>query len=453
MCIYNWIKRHPLIATKLSIDIKTLKVDDLYYELGELSLFQDKIEKKWNLYHKKRHQDIYLYDITSVYFEGTKNDLAAFGYNRDGKKGKMQITVGLITDSNGFPLKIEVFKGNVNDHTTVQGQLEVLKESFNADRITLVGDRGMRIRMNLEDMGEEQRQGIYYISALTKPEILALVENDTIQLSLFAKDLVEVENQGIRYVLSTNPLLEEQKHQLRDSLKQRFEQETMLIKQGWKKRKEQNEKNIEKLKQGHKNKKLKTSFSEKDIDNYKFRTQQLLKQCKMSKFYSIKITTDTFDTNFKMDAYQEQRMLDGKYIVESTVPKVQMNTEQLRSQYKALQNVEHGFRDLKTERINIRPVYHRNELQTRGHVFVCMFAYAITKEMETLIFPWLKMYNKENKCNLSFADIEDELRNIKLSELELGHRMKKIMIPELNPIQKEVLEILKTKPEQIMTTM
>ena len=453
LCIYNWIKRHPFIADKLSIDIKTLKVDDLYCELGELSLFQDKIEKKWNLYHKKRHQDIYLYDITSVYFEGTKNDLAAFGYNRDGKKGKMQITVGLITDSNGFPLKIEVFKGNVNDHTAVQGQLEVLKESFNADRITLVGDRGMRIRMNLEDMGEEQRQGIYYISALTKPEILALIEKGTIQLSLFAKDLIEVESQGVRYVLSTNPLLEEQKHQLRDSLKQRFEQETMLIKQGWKKRKEQNEKNIEKLKQGHKNKKLKTSFSEKDIDNYKFRTRQLLKQCKMSKFYSIEITTDTFDTNFKMDAYQEQRMLDGKYIVESTVPKAQMNTDELRSQYKALQNVEHGFRDLKTERINIRPVYHRNELQTRGHVFVCMFAYAITKEMETLIFPWLKMYNKENKCNLSFADIEDELRNIKLSELELGHRMKKIMIPELNPIQKEVLEILKTKPEQIMTTM
>ena len=72
----------------------------------------------------------------------------------------------------------------------------------NANRITLVGDRGMRIRMNLEDMGEEQRQGIYYISALTKPEILALVENDTIQLSLFAKDLVEVESQGVRYVLT-----------------------------------------------------------------------------------------------------------------------------------------------------------------------------------------------------------------------------------------------------------
>ena len=91
-----------------------------------------------------------------------------------------------------------MLKGNVNNHTAVQGQLQTLKEYFNANRITLVGDRGMRIRINLEDMGEEQKQGIYYISALTKPEILALIEKGTIQLSLYAKHLVEVESQGVR---------------------------------------------------------------------------------------------------------------------------------------------------------------------------------------------------------------------------------------------------------------
>jgi len=50
-----------------------------------------------------------LYDIISSYFEGNQNELSAFGYNRDGKKGKKQITIGLITDNKGFPLKIEVF--------------------------------------------------------------------------------------------------------------------------------------------------------------------------------------------------------------------------------------------------------------------------------------------------------------------------------------------------------
>jgi len=453
LSIYNWIKRNPLIAEKLSVDISALKVDDLYHELGELSLLQNKIEKKWNLYHKSRHQDIFLYDITSVYFEGTQNDLAAFGYNRDGKKGKMQITVGLITDSNGFPLKIEVFEGNVNDHTTVCQQLQTIKESFKTKRIVLVGDRGMRIRLNLEEMEAEEKQGIYYISALTNQEILTLLKNGIIQLSLFSKDLVEVEDQGVRYVLSTNPELEQHKHQLRDALKQRFEQEVMMIKGSWEKRKAQNETNIEKIKQGSKNKRLKTSFSEKDIDNYKFRTKELLKRCKMTRFYNTDINQNTFAIDFNMERYQEQRMLDGKYIVESTVAKEEMDTCQLRKQYKALQNVEHGFRDLKTERINIRPVYHRNERQTRGHVFVCMFAYAITKEMETLIFPWLKDHNKKNKCQLSFADIEDELRNIKVSELQIGYRLKKLMMPELNPVQQEILKVLKTKPEQIMTTM
>lgn len=453
LSIYNWIKRNPLIAQKLSVDISTLKVDDLYNALGELSLLQNKIEKKWNLYHKSRHHDIFLYDITSVYFEGTQNDLAAFGYNRDGKKGKKQITVGLITDSNGFPLKIEVFEGNVNDHTTVCQQLQTIKESFNTKRIVLVGDRGMRIRLNLEEMEAEEKQGIYYISALTNNEIRTLLKNGIIQLSLFSKDLVEVEDQGVRYVLSTNPELEQHKHQLRDALKQRFEQEVMMFKGSWEKRKAQNEKNIEKIKQGSKNKRLKTSFSGKDIDNYKFRTQELLKRCKMTRFYNIDINQNTFVVDFNLERYQEQRMLDGKYIVESTVAKDEMDTDQLRTQYKALQNVEHGFRDLKTERINIRPVYHRNERQTRGHVFVCMFAYAITKEMESLIFPWLKDNNKKNKCLMSFADIEDELRNIKVSELQLGYRLKKLMMPELNPVQQEILKVLKTKPELIMTTM
>ena len=131
--IYNWIKRNSYIAERLGIDIETLKLDDLYFELGEFSRMQTKIEKKWNLYHSKRHKNIYLYDITSSYFEGTENVLSAFGYNRDGKKGKKQITIGLITDSTGFPLKIQVFEGNEIDCKTVNEQLRDIKEQFGAE--------------------------------------------------------------------------------------------------------------------------------------------------------------------------------------------------------------------------------------------------------------------------------------------------------------------------------
>ena len=450
LCIFNWIKRNNFFTDKLLVNTENLKVDMLYSELGEFSRAQEKIERKWNLYHKSRHQDIYLYDITSTYFEGTQNELAAFGYNRDGKKGKMQITVGLITDSKGFPLKIQVFEGNVNDYKTVTEQIRTIKESFNAKRIILVGDRGMRIRLNLEEMDNDEKQGVYYISALTSNEITAMLKDGTIQLSLFSKELVEIEKDGTRYILSNNPQLEKEKGQTRENLKQRFEQEIFLLKETWLKRREQNKQNKAKLKQGHKNKKLVTCFSEKKLDSFKFRATELSKRYKMTKFYRVDISNDEFTISFDLEEYQKRKNLDGKYVIETTVQKEYMDTVQIREKYKELQNVEHAFRDLKTERINIRPVYHRNEAQTRGHVFICMFAYAITKEMEELICPWLKEYNKENKYRLSFYDIIDELKNIKMSELELGYRMKEFRMPELSPLQTEILRILKLKPEEMM---
>jgi transposase len=448
--IYNWIKRNNYVADRLGIDVNTLKLDDLYFELGEFSRMQAKIEKKWNIYHRKRHKDIYLYDITSSYFEGTENALSAFGYNRDGKKGKKQITIGLITDSNGFPLKIEVFEGNEIDYKTVNEQLKAIKYQFGAGSIVLVGDRGMRIRLNLEELSENEKQNISYISALSSSEIRALINNKIIQLELFSKDLVEIEDGKLRYILCNNPVLQKEKNQLREALKSRFEQEVLLIKGSWDKRREYNLENIKKIEHGSGNKKLVTVFAEKKLDNYKYRVTKALKRFRMSKFYTITISNDEFKIEYDLQKYQAEKSLDGKYVIESTVLREEMNTKQIREKYKELQNVEHAFRDMKTDKLNIRPIFHINEEQTRGHVFVCMFSYAVVKELETAIYPWLKTYNKNNNCKLSYHDITDELNNIKVSELEIGHKLKKIMIPELNEIQSEMTNIFNLKIEDIM---
>ena len=448
--IYNWLKRNSYVSERLGIDVGTLKLDDLYFELGEFSRMQAKIEKKWNVYHSKRHKNIYLYDITSSYFEGTENALSAFGYNRDGKKGKKQITIGLITDSKGFPLKIQVFEGNEIDHKTVNEQLKAIKEQFCAESIILVGDRGMRIRLNLGALTEDEKQGISYISALSSSEIRALINDGVIQLELFSKDLVEIEDGGIRYILCNNPVLQNEKNQTREALKSRFEQEASSIKRSWDKRREQNLENIKKIEEGHKNKKLVTTFTERLLDNYKYRITAALKKYRMSKFYTATISNDEFVIDYDLQKYQEEKTLDGKYVIESTVIKEDMDTKQVREKYKELQNVEHAFRDMKTDKLNIRPIFHINEDQTRGHVFVCMFSYAIVKEVETVIYPWLKTYNKKNNCKLSYHDITDELNNIKVSKLEVGHKVKKILVPELNEIQSEMTKLFGLKIEDIM---
>lgn len=448
--IYNWLGRSRDVCLKLGVDIENTKVDDLYSSLGQASGMQQKIERKWVLYNKNKHEEVYLYDITSTYFEGMQNELAAFGYNRDKKKGKMQINIGLITNSEGFPLKIEVFEGNVNDHLTVLSQIASIKKEFNAGKVIFVGDRGMKIRYNLETLGEADKDGIQYITGLTHPEILDLLGNNILQLSLFSKDIAEVEHEGERYVLSVNATLQEKELSYLKTVRGIVDDEISEVKASWEKRRRMNIENAEKIKDGHKNKKLAVSFSEKKIDSFKLRVERILLKRHMGKYYEIaQIDNNNFIVDFKAEKYQQAKQLAGKYVICTDIGKEQMPKEEVRKQYKNLQNVEHAFRDLKSGYIQIRPVFHRNAAQTRGHVLLSMFSYAIIKEMENKIFPFLKTHNKEKTSKLSFYDILEELKDIKLVELNLGQNVETIKITELNEMQTLILKLFGMKKKDL----
>jgi len=449
LSILNWIKRNPFFAKILGVDIAHLKIDEIYKVVGSMFAHQEKIEQKWAVYNKIKTKEIFLYDITSSYFEGTQNQLAAFGYSRDGKKDKMQITIGLITDQDGFPLKIEVFKGNMNDYKTVEAQLKDLKKTFGAERIIFVGDRGMKIRYNLDKMSELDREGIDYITGLTKEEIKGLVKKDVFQLSLFSDDLAEVSDGDVRYVLSKNPILAEKKQQTRNQQRNKFELGIIEVKSAWKKRKNQNQSNIEKIKNGNKNKKLITKFSIEQIDTYKKRVVLLTRKYRMNKYYSTTINADEFKIDFSVEEYNKDIELDGIYVVATTVKKERLDTEQVRKHYKKLQNVEHAFRDLKTNRINIRPIYHVNEATTRGHVLISMFSFAIIHQIEQGFFPLVKKINKQEKEQFSYKDLEDEVKEIKIVEFNIGKGNKKIQITELSEHQKMIFQALKIKENEL----
>jgi transposase len=448
--IFNWLNRNEMICTKLGLDIKNLKVDDLYFALAQANYSQKDIERKWFLYNKAKHKEVYLYDITSTYFEGTQNELAAFGYNRDKKKGKMQINIGLITDSEGFPLKIEVFEGNINDHLTVLNQIKNIKEEFNTEQIIFVGDRGMKIRYNLEELNEADRKGIHYITGLTVQEIDNLLDQNVIQLKLFSNDLAEVEYQGERYVLSVNKELQENGLTYLKIIRGFVDDEISEAKASWEKRRRQNMENVEKLENGHKNKKLVTGFTEKKLDGFKLRIERILSKRKMKKYYEItEISNDKFIVDFKAEKFQQSKKLAGKYVVCTNIQKEEMPKEEVRQQYKNLQNVEHAFRDFKSDNIQIRPVYHRNKAQTCGHVLLSMFSYAIIKEMEDKIFPFMKLSNKETNNRLSFGDMLEELKDIKLVTLDLGRNVNSIKITELNEMQTQIFKLFNMKKNDL----
>ena len=182
------------------------------------------------------------------------------------------------------------------------------------------------------------------------------------------------------------------------------------------------------------------------------RIERILSKRKMKKYYKIvEISNDGFVIDFQTEKYQQSKHLAGKYVVCTNLKKQQMNKQQVRQQYKNLQNVEHAFRDLKSDHIQIRPVYHRNKAQTFGHVLISMFSYAIIREMENKIFPFLKIWNKKNNRQLSFHDILEELNDIKLVELNIGRDVNKINVTEPNEIQSQILKLFKMKKTDLET--
>jgi len=256
LTIFNWINSNPEIAKILKIDLSTLKLETIYHYLDLIPQYQTKIDNKWGLYNQTSEKTIFLYDITSSYFEGTKNVLAKFGYNRDKKRGKLQINIGLITDENGFPLRIEVFEGNVNDYKTVVKQFEVLKNEFKAQQFIFVGDRGMKIRYNLDKMQECEKEGIDYITGLTKDEIINLIDKKVIQLDMFSAVLVEVIDNEDRYILSVNPELTKESKKYRGAMRDKFETAIVKLQAGYNKLHAKFQANKAKLAEGHKNKKF-----------------------------------------------------------------------------------------------------------------------------------------------------------------------------------------------------
>ncbi|NCA83894.1 MAG: hypothetical protein EOM72_14360, partial [Opitutae bacterium] len=176
-----------------------------YRSLGALWRVQERVEEHLA---EGATDGIFLYDITSSYFEGQHCPLAAFGYNRDGKNGKKQIVIGLLANSEGRPLALRVFDGNTRDDTTVLGWLERIRDQFGARDLVFVGDRGMVTSSIRRVIDQSDRERIEYITGLTRGEIMDRLDDAShpLQLGLFDhRGLAEIEHGGLRHVLCFNP--------------------------------------------------------------------------------------------------------------------------------------------------------------------------------------------------------------------------------------------------------
>ena len=371
--------------------------------------------------HNHTADDLYLYDITSSYFEGETCPLAEYGYNRDRKKGKKQVVLGVICDRDGCPIWIDVFKGSTSDQTTVKQELQNLKEKLGLQRFTFVGDRGMVTHARIEELEKEGWwEDLRYITALRRQEMMALVEDEAhpIQLELFDHQrLTEVEYDGTRYVLCHNPQRKQQDQETRQRL--------LALTQS----------KLDKLRANV------TAGRLKKKEVIARRLHRWINRWGMERFFEVEYEQGAFDYTLREDEIARYTRLDGCYVIRSNVEREKHTTEELRDRYKDLKYVEQTFRTMKTTDIQTRPIRHFNEPQVRGHIFACFLAYRVIWELRQRLAPVLDRDPETKRCEAgSLAEIWRELAAITLAKIEVnGKTLTKLS--QINAHAKKLLKL------------
>lgn len=388
------------------LQLETFNEDDLYQALDWLDAHQPAIEEVLFTHRYTlagQAPTLYLYDVTSSYLEGDQNELGEYGYNRDGKKGKKQIVIGLLTDEEGWPITVEVFAGNTQDPKTFKPQIDKLAQRFGVKQVTLVGDRGMIKSAQISDLRD---QDFHYLTAITKPQIEALLKADILQESMFDEDLVEVTAEAVRYIVRRNPQRAEELAAVRQSKRARLEK--YLV-----------QKNTYLAEHPH-------AKVETAVKNAQAKAAHL----KIQAWATLTIEGRRLALAVDEDAQRAAARLDGCYVIKTDLPPDLASPETAHARYKGLAEVEYAFRTMKTTLLEMRGIFVRKAAHTRAHVFVIMLAYLLAYQLRRL---W-------HDVELTVEEGIVELASICAIELLLPNQISCQVIPEPRPLGQRLLE-------------
>jgi len=347
-------------------------------EVGEAELLgamdwllarQERIERAL----ARRHlapEGFVLYDLSSSYLEGRACPLAALGYSRDGQKGKLQITYGLVCSPEGRPVSVEVFPGNTQDHKTLDHAVSSVTARFGIERVVFVGDRGMITQAHAQTLKD---QGVGFVSALKASQIKALAASGELQLSLFDEtDLAEISSRdfpGERLLVCRNPQVAAERARKREALLTATEAELGRVKA------------MVENPRGR--------LRHADAGTIGERVGRVSNAYKMAKHFTLQISVGVFSFARKEDEIAQEAALDGLYVLRTTCPAQELGVPAVVRAYKQLKVAERAFRTMKSSELLVRPIYHHLETRVRAHVFLCMLAYYVAFELKERLGPLL----------------------------------------------------------------
>jgi len=341
--------------------------DDIYAAMDWLEHRQDAIEAGLAARHLAPEPNparMALFDLSSSWLEGTQCPLAARGYSRDGKKGRLQIEYGLLTDPAGRPVAVRVLPGNTGDPAAFTDIVDVVRDKFGLQEMVMVGDRGMitsaRIRaLNQQEDGTARPDTYGWITALRAPAIRKLMaDGGPLQMTLFdEQDLAEITSEdfpGERLVACRNPVLAADRARKREDLLAATEKLIAPV--------------IARVQAGRL----------AGAGPIGVEVGKVISRYKTGKHFAVTITGTTLAVTRKQDQIDAEAALDGFYVLRTPVPASQLDSAAVVSAYKNLRYVERDFRHIKADDLDLRPVFHRLEERVKAHVLICMLACYLT---------------------------------------------------------------------------
>lgn len=365
----DWVRRTAL-AEILGTDLSWLNDEALYRNLDKLHPERVAIEAA--LADRERSlfqlgESIYLYDLTSTYFEGQckKNPKAKYGYSRDQRPDCRQVVVGLVLDGDGFPKAHEVFEGNRNDSTTVEEMLAALeKRTGGRQGATVVVDRGMASKGNLKQI---TGRGYHYLVAARQPErnrYLHEFEGEEGWEPLVrptspnnpAQKKSQVKIKGAAGDGEVRILCVSEDRQQKDRAIRQLQEERLLAA-------------LEKLAQRIAKKRLR---AEGKVGEAIGRLKQ--RYSRAVRYYQIVYDAEQQQLRWTelADKKHQAERLDGGYLLKTD--RQDMSGEEIWRTYILLTRVESAFRSMKSPLLE-RPIFHQKEHRVEAHIFLCVLAY------------------------------------------------------------------------------
>jgi hypothetical protein len=341
--------------------------DDIYAAMDWLAGRQDAIEAGLAARHLAPQANparMALFDLSSSWMEGSHCPLAARGYSRDGKKGRLQIEYGLLTDPEGRPVAVRVFPGSTGDPAAFTGIVQIVRDKFGLAQMVMVGDRGMitsaRIAaLNQREDGTPRPDPCGWITALRAPAVRKLMaEGGPLQLSLFdEQDLAEITSPdfpGERLVACRNPVLAADRARKREDLLQPTEKLLAPL--------------TARVAAGRL-----AGAAAIGVE-----VGKVISKYKTGKHFDLAISDTSLAVARRQDQIDAEAALDGFYVLRTPIPASQLDGPAVVAAYKNLKYVERDFRSIKADDLDLRPVFHRLEERVRAHVLICMLACYLT---------------------------------------------------------------------------